>query len=218
MNIKGIIFDYGGTLDTPGIHWKDVLKDAWSKSGVAANDALFQEAYVFGEQELERTTRILPHHDFSDLMLVKVKLQLEYLAENGHFPPAQIDTKSQEIAQYCYNVAKENTGKATEILEKLSQHYPLALVSNFYGNLKSVVKDFGLDKYFKVIVDSKEANVRKPDTAIFSIAIKELGLKPEEVLVVGDSELNDIEPAKELGCQTLDRKSLSSLSEILSKV
>lgn len=215
MAIKGIIFDYGGTLDTPGIHWKDVLKEAWRNAGVAANDALFLEAYIYAEQELSRTTKILPHNDFSDLMLVKVKLQLEYLAENGHFPPAQIDAKSQEIADYCYNYAKENTSKASEILEKLSQKYPLAIVSNFYGNLKAVLKDFNLDKYFKVVVDSEEVKIRKPDSAIFSIAIKELGLNPEEVLVVGDNQLNDIEPAKELGCQTVNRTSLSSLSELL---
>lgn len=216
MAVKGIIFDYGGTLDTPGIHWKNVLKDAWDKAGVAANEALFEEAYVFAEQELERTTKILPHNDFSDLMLVKVKLQLEYLAENGHFPPSQIEDKATQIADYCYKIAKENTGKAALVIKKLSNQYTLAIVSNFYGNLKTVLKDFGLEKYFKVIVDSKVVNVRKPDSEIFTIAFKEMGLRPQEVLVVGDSELNDIEPAKKLGCQTIDRKSLSNLSDILN--
>ena len=46
--IKGIIFDYGGTLDTGGDHWSHVIRDGWNKAGVSANDALFREAYVYG--------------------------------------------------------------------------------------------------------------------------------------------------------------------------
>ena len=38
--IKGIIFDYGGTLDTGGDHWSEVIWDAWQKAGVAADKAM----------------------------------------------------------------------------------------------------------------------------------------------------------------------------------
>lgn len=203
MEIKGIIFDYGGTLDTGGDHWSHVIRDGWDKAGVAANDALFREAYVYGERELERTLHILPHHNFGDLLLIKMKLELGYLAETGNFPPAQIDEKAQEIAAYCYEVAKNNTARSKEVLLKLAQKYPLVLVSNFYGNIDSVLKDFGLYECFKAVIESAKVGVRKPDANIFTLGIKALGLKPEEVLVVGDSEKNDMEPARSLGCHTL---------------
>lgn len=203
MEIKGIILDYGGTLDTGGDHWSHVIKEGWDKAGVAANDALFREAYVYGEQEIERTEHILPQHDFSDLLKIKIELELTYLASHGEFPPAQIEAKSTEIAAYCYGVAKEATSGSKDILEKLSSKYPLVLVSNFYGNLSTVLKDFGLYNFFKEVIESKKVGVKKPDVEIFTLALKALTLKPEEVLVVGDSVKNDILPAKKLGCQTL---------------
>ena len=201
--IKGIIFDYGGTLDTGGDHWSHVIRDGWNKAGVAANDALFREAYVYGEQELERTLHILPHHDFHDLLDIKMQIELGFLAQHGHFPPAMVEEKAKEIAQYCYDVAKANVEKSKIVLQELAAKYPLVLVSNFYGNIESVLNDFGILQCFKKVVESAKVGVRKPDSAIFELGVKALGLKPEEVLVVGDSIKNDINPAKEIGCQTL---------------
>ena len=201
--IKGIIFDYGGTLDTGGDHWSHVIRDGWNKAGVAADDALFREAYVYGEQELERTLHILPHHNFGDLLLIKMKIELQYLAETGNFAPAMIDEKAQKIADYCYSVAKANVAKSKEVLEALSKKYPLVLVSNFYGNIDTVLKDFGIYDCFKAVIESAKVGVRKPDPNIISLGVKALGLSPEEVLVVGDSIKNDMEPAEKLGCKTL---------------
>lgn len=202
-DIKGIIFDYGGTIDTGGDHWSYVIREGWNKAGVAANDALFREAYVYAEQELERTLHILPHHNFGDLLLIKMQIELGYLAGKGAFPPAMVNEKAREIALYCYEVARENVGKAKEVLQSLSEKYPLVLVSNFYGNIETVLKDFGILDCFKKVVESAKVGTRKPDTKIFEIGIKALGCQPEEVLVVGDSIKNDINPAKKLGCHTL---------------
>lgn len=201
--IKGIILDYGGTLDTGGDHWSRVIQDGWIKAGVVADEALFREAYVFGERELERTESILPSHDFNDVLEIKINLELQFLAQNGHFPPAMVEEKAKEIASYCYSVAKENTQKAKVVITELSQKYPLVLVSNFYGNIETVLKEFELYDCFKKIIESAKVGVRKPDTKIFELGVKVLGFKPEEVLVIGDSLKNDIEPAKRLGCQVL---------------
>lgn len=201
--IKGIIFDYGGTLDTGGNHWSHVIRDGWNKAGVAANDALFREAYVYAERELERVEHILPHHNFGDLLDIKMQIELQYLSQTGNFPPAQVEAKAKEIADYCYSVAKENVEKSKEVLQQLAKEYPLVLVSNFYGNIDTVLKDFGIFDCFKAVVESAKVGVRKPDSKIFEIGVKKLGLKPEEVLVVGDSIKNDINPAASIGCQTL---------------
>lgn len=203
MAIKGIIFDYGGTLDTGGDHWSHVIRDGWNYAGVVADDALFREAYVYGEQELERVEHILPHHNFSMVLDIKMRLELQYLAQTGNFPPAQVEPKAKEISEYCYKVAKENVAKSKEVLLELSKNYPLVLVSNFYGNIDSVLKDFGIFDCFKKVIESAKVGVRKPDAKIFDLGVKALGFQPEEILVVGDSLKNDIEPAKKLGCQTL---------------
>ena len=229
--IKGIILDYGGTLDTGGEHWSHIIKEGWEKAGVVADDALFREAYVYGERELERTLKILPHHNFADLLNIKIQIELEYLSELGRFPGAQIEEKAMEIAKYCYQKARENTTKIQPVLEELMKKYPIVLVSNFYGNLDSVLEDFGLKKYFKGVIESAKKGVRKPDVELLEMGIKSLGISPQETLVVGDSIKNDIEPAKKLGCKTLllngrkwgddtvnneELESIDSLDQILS--
>lgn len=201
--IKGIIFDYGGTLDTGGDHWSYVIYDAWQKAGIAADEALFREAYVYAERELARTRHILPEHDFSDLLQIKVKIELEWLSEQGHFPPAMVDAKAKEAAAYCYESAKNHVQRARPVLAKLSEHFPMVLVSNFYGNIATVLKDFGIDGYFKKIIESAVVGVRKPDPEIFRMGVKALGLNPDQVLVVGDSYRKDIVPAEAAGCKTL---------------
>ena len=79
----------------------------------------------------------------------------------------------------------------------------MVLVSNFYGNVESVLSDFDVRKYFGTIVESAVVGVRKPDPKIFALGVEALGLKPEEVLVIGDSYKKDIVPAESLGCKVL---------------
>lgn len=202
-NIKGIIFDYGGTLDTGGDHWSEVIWTAWQKAGVMVDKAEFREAYVYAERELARTRHILPEHNFGDMLLIKMQIELTWLCEQGHFAPADVDEKAKEIAGYCYDAAKACVSKAATVLGQLSKSYPMVLVSNFYGNIETVLKDFGIRQYFKDIIESAVVGVRKPDPKIFQMGCDSLGLPPEEVLVVGDSLKKDILPAESIGCHTL---------------
>lgn len=212
-DIKGIIFDYGGTLDTGGDHWSEVIWEAYQKAGVAVEKGEFRDAYVFAERELARTLHILPHHNFRDLLEIKMQLELQWLSENGMFPPAQVESKAKEVAGYCYESARRSVTKAALVLKPLSESYKLVLVSNFYGNIETVLKDFGIDGYFFKIVESAVVGVRKPDPKIFALGCEALGLKPEEVLVVGDSYSKDIVPAEQLGCKVLWLKGKGWTSE-----
>lgn len=202
-DIKGIIFDYGGTLDSGGDHWSHIIKAGWEKAGVVADDALFREAYVYAERELARTLHILPHHTFKDLLDIKIQIELQYLCDAGHFPPQNIQSSALEISEYCYKAASDSIDKIRPVLEELSKKFPLVLVSNFYGNINSVLKDFKLDSYFKEIIESAVVGIRKPIPEIFSLGVKALKLNPSNVLVIGDSLKKDILPAEEAGCQAL---------------
>lgn len=61
------------------------------------------------------------------------------------------------------------------------------LVSNFYGNIQSVLKDFELDDFFSDVIESSVVGVRKPDPTIYRLGVEALKLPAENVLVVGDS-------------------------------
>lgn len=201
--IKGIIFDYGGTLDSGGDHWSEVIWDAYRQNGVLVDKAQFREAYVYAERELARTRHILPEHDFHDLLLIKMRIELQHLCEMGVFAPQEVQEKAQAIARTCYESARSHIERARPVLERLAARYPMVLVSNFYGNIESVLGDFRLKHFFKKIIESAVVGVRKPDPEIFRMGVRALGLPAAEVLVVGDSLRKDILPAEEAGCKTL---------------
>lgn len=201
--VKGLIFDYGGTIDTGGEHWSWVIRRAWQQAGVETDLPTFREAYVYAERELARTLHILPEHDFHDMLRIKINIELQWLAEQGQFPAGDVEPKTEEIAAICNAEAMRHVKEAAGVLEMLAPRYPMVLVSNFYGNISTVLEKFGIRKYFSKIIESAVVGVRKPDPAIFTLGVKALGLPAAECLVVGDSYKKDIVPALEAGCKAV---------------
>lgn len=201
--VKGIIFDYGGTIDSRGVHWNEIIFQGYENAELDIPYTAFREAYVYAERLLACEPLILPEYNFLDLMRVKVRNELLYLAEMGMVDTERIPALSEDIARYCYESARECVEEARPVLEALSRMYPMVMVSNFYGNLHSVLSDFDILKYFTDVIESAVVGVRKPDVAIFGLGVEALGLLPEHVVVIGDSYTKDIEPATELGCKTV---------------
>ena len=100
--IKGIIFDYGGTLDSRGVHWSEVLWQGYCQAGVPIDKETFRNAYVEGERALARERVILPQDDFHTLLLKKVEVEINYLPDR---PDALVREQwIKEIATYCDDV------------------------------------------------------------------------------------------------------------------
>lgn len=207
--IKGIIFDYGGTIDSNGLHWAEVIWKAYEAEKVTVGKADFRNAFVYGERTMGKNPLVKPEHTFLDMLRFKIDLQLEWLKDEGFISPADASPqKKEDIARWCYAYARKHIDTARPILEQLAQRYPLVLVSNFYGNIASVLKDFRLDHLFQTIIESAVVGIRKPDPAIFQLGIDALHVKADEIVVVGDSYDKDIVPATSLGCQTIWLKSI----------
>ena len=92
---------------------------------------------------------------------------------------------------------------------KLKEKYTIVLVSNFFGNIETVLQDFKLNDLFSDIIESSVVGVRRPDPQIFNLGIIALSEKPENIIVIGDSFSKDIQPAASLGCQTIWIKKIS---------
>ncbi len=201
MEIKGIIFDYGGTLDSRGVHWSEVLWNGYQQAGVPIDKETFRNAYVEGERALARERIILPQDNFLTLLRKKVELEISFLPEQPDNPTrlSWIDS----IATYCDNAAQSCINEAKPVLEKLHERYPMMLVSNFYGNIDEVLRDYGIRHLFKGIIESAVVGVRKPNPTLFRLGVDALELRPDEVLVVGDSLNKDIQPSEALGCHVL---------------
>ena len=92
LDIKGIIFDYGGTLDTRGDHWSEVLWQGYEHFGIGVADdeevepgvsihkQAFRDAYVYGERALAVNPIVTPDFHFEDILREKLILELNFLA------------------------------------------------------------------------------------------------------------------------------------------
>ena len=60
-----------------------------------------------------------------------------------------------------------------------------------------------IDRHFKWVVTSVDARYRKPDKRFFDFALKQCGLKEQEVLFVGNQLNTDIEGAAACGIQSV---------------
>lgn len=89
------------------------------------------------------------------------------------------------------------------ILEILSQKYKLGVIANQVAGTKDRLDNWGIGKYFDVVVASAEAECAKPDLKIFNLALEQAGCKPNEAVMIGDRLDNDIVPAKQLGMKTI---------------
>ncbi len=203
--IKGLIFDYGGTLDTAGCHWGKVIWHAYEKHGVPVSEENFRKAYVHAERTLGKNRIIMPDYTFHKTLEVKLEIEINYLREEGLWEVSEQEackTRSM-ILDTLYDGVKAETAHSRNVLQAISTRYPMVLVSNFYGNIGIVLQEFRFDGLFDDILESATIGIRKPDPAIFSLGVKSLNINPEETVVVGDSFDKDIIPAKKAGCKAV---------------
>ncbi|MBR6016915.1 MAG: HAD family hydrolase [Prevotella sp.] len=226
MTIKGMIFDYGGTLDTAGCHWGKMLWHAYERQQIPVTEQQFRDAYVFAERTLGRNPIIQPDDTFHRTLSTKIRLEMEHLCTQGAWDASEDDFKQkhQAVLDDLYDEVKCITAHSAEVLSELHKRFPMVLVSNFYGNIACVLREFGLEKFFLDIVESAVVGIRKPDPKIFTLGVESLNshqsspnnqqpsfpqlggargaLLPSEILVVGDSFYKDIVPAQKAGCKT----------------
>ncbi len=206
--MQTFLFDYGGTLDTSAIHWYYIFKQAYAKNPLTAHitDAQLRQAYVTGERTLASKRIIVPTDTFHDLLQKKVTIQVSALNEMqilGHIDTSQCNSVIANISDYCNNIAYQTTQNSAQILKYLKQHYQLIMVSNFYGNLTTVLNEYKLISYFDDIIESAVVGIRKPDPQIWALGVKAAGTDNKNCIVVGDSYNKDIQPADSIGCQTI---------------
>ena len=216
--VQAIIFDYGGTIDTNALHWSEVLWEGYQHVGIPVSKEEFRISYVVAERALGKHPYIQPEHNFHDLLHIKCDIETKDLTERGvwQVSDAERKEKSDAVANYCYQYVLRVLEESRPVIETLAKKYPLVLVSNFYGNIETILKDFRLE-YFQRVIESAVVGVRKPDPQIFQLGVDALrevmGKTAEElpasnILVVGDSYSKDIIPATKIGCQTVWMKGI----------
>lgn len=190
--MRAILFDYGGTLDG-GVHWLERFAQLYP---VADLDFPFERIRA----AFDHATRCaygdpaVAGFGLEALIDYHVARQREQL---GFGAPA-----AAAIVAGFVHAARAGLAESRVLLSRLRQRVALGVVSNFYGNVHRVLEEAELTPLLAAIVDSGVVGVRKPDPAIFALAVRRLGCEPEEVLYVGDSFEKDIVGAHAAGLRT----------------
>jgi phosphoglycolate phosphatase len=83
-----------------------------------------------------------------------------------------------------------------EALERLAGQWPLAIATNRGTSMVEVLEHFSLTHFFRTVVTSRDVARPKPHPDMLLLAAERLGLTTEELLFIGDSELDRLAAAE----------------------
>src|SRR6266853_5551510 len=145
--MNAVLFDFGGTIDTDGVHWSEKYWELYGRFNIETAKQEFEKAFVESERLLN-ADRQVAQMTFYETLRKQLNLQFGILGLAGKRPvvPAMLDA--------CYADVRRTILAATGVLGRLQAKYRLGIVSNFYGNLEIVCKEFDLFRFFDAIIDS----------------------------------------------------------------
>lgn len=211
--IQGIIFDFDDTLAHLERPHAEVMEEG-------ARNA---EAYMRSTQmELpdDFWKNIIEARRFSQEKSVEEKEEhiaedaLSFLLQFYGYPASKMDPKVLRRAVDIFYASEMMAWKpnqdAIEVLKTLhGQGFKLAIVANYNDDrtFQRIVDYCGFRPYLDACITSASVEYRKPDMRIFEFLLERWDALPHEVVIVGDSLVDDIQGAAELGAfsiQTLE--------------
>lgn len=185
--IKYILFDVADTLLHKPALW-ETINATLAKAGVTTEITAIMRAH--------RATRELltvPDQTGRDFYLVFNTRFLEVL---GVLPTEAL---AEQIYLDCRSLPWEPFADTTVIKEL---GLPVGVISNWDSSLREkLASHFAFE--FSPIIISEEVGFAKPDPRIYESALKATGMKPEEILFIGDSIHLDLVPALFLGLKAV---------------
>jgi putative hydrolase of the HAD superfamily len=125
------------------------------------------------------------------------------------------ETVFKDLGIYSEEKVKQITGNRRECLKTTFDAMPedslsllkelknrgikIGLISNTYSDERDAIRQSVLFPYFDVALISYEQGIRKPAPELFTKMTKELGVKPEECLYVGDGGSKELFAARDAG-------------------
>ena len=194
--IKAVIFDMWNTL----IHMErkvDFLEGLWKAMGVDIDLEQFAEMY---HKSLE--TKKWASHE----VMFKA-----FCVDFGIIPKPDIVKKLVDAYRDSESEIKFYHD-AIHTLLKVRGKYKIGLLSNVLNLAVDEAKHLEIEKYFDAVLYSFEVRKVKPHLDMFLTMLGKLGVKADEAVMVGDSEKNDIMPAKSLGMKTIHIKRVGEKS------
>jgi FMN phosphatase YigB (HAD superfamily) len=193
--VEAVLFDWNNTLVQ--FTWDDELLAEGHRAGLRAIGR-DDDPDAFTERHRERVIeRGRPEESYESL------LQELLPKATGEEIDAFIDAEHEAWAP-----AFQTLGAAQGLLEALrSRGIKTGVILNSWPDpgrvLRRDIERAGLAELLDVIVISSEVGLRKPDPAIFRLALDQLGVDPADAMFVGDRLETDVQGAANLGMTTI---------------
>ena len=180
--VKAILFDMDGVLTDSYHAWSCIINDALKSIGRNALSKKTLRKQFGAPVERDQKTH------FKGYSVEQIrKLYLDHY--HKHKNKIVLFPHTRKILQ--------------EIKDK---NIKIGLISNSTKDIiHPVLKRFGIDCYFDVVMSMDDVTYRKPHPEMVLRACKILGVKPQETVVVGDTQ-NDMIAGKKAGCTTVGIK------------
>jgi HAD superfamily hydrolase (TIGR01509 family) len=200
-NVAAVIFDVGGTIVHP--EWRRLAQLVEAESGQPFSPeeirtAFYQMLRIVDAEEVLGTDlayRLKPHWGLLSAFRV---LGIDRSVCNHLSRRLNLEHEKRHL--WC-----EPDLDAADVLGRLkSSGLRLAVISNTEdGRIEESLTITHLAECFEFLIDSQLVGCRKPEAAIFHIALDRLGLKPHEAVYVGDSYAYDVLGSQRAGLRPI---------------
>jgi HAD superfamily hydrolase (TIGR01549 family) len=194
VDTRGVLFDFGGTLDSEGVPWGVRFHRIYARAGGRLAWVPFEAEFQASGRELEVAPEIR-RAGLHDMIVRQSRILGGRLKE-------RLSISDDELGEQFYLETVAGVDRNRALLQELRSRYALGVVSNFTGNLDICLKELALLSCFTVVLDSTLVGRAKPDAEIFHMALRALNMAPEHVWMIGDNFEFDIRPATSLGIRT----------------
>ncbi len=201
-NIEVLFFDYGGTLDSNGIAWKEHFWPFYEKHG-REHGITFDDYEQFVRAFYKADDSLVDEGNPELNLTMIVHEQVRRVLDNLDLENLDSDRLAKTISNDFIASSLRSINNAMPVLNRLMQRYRLGIISNNYGNLRAICKETGLDAVMEVLIDSRVVGATKPDPTIFRAALDEMRIEPQQSVMIGDSFKRDIEGAMSMGMSAI---------------
>lgn len=201
--IDVVLFDIGGTLHT--VTNNETLRTGFAKR---LRERLNDYGIVISGEDSEIGRRLHENAEeykhFSEKTLGELpqsRIWNEFYLKDYQIGEERLKPIAEELSfLYDYervkNIRRPHIVETMETLRQMGKR--LGIISNIISTsfVPHILREYGIAQYMECVVLSSEAGVRKPDPAIFEIALSQMGAKAENTAYVGDTLSRDVLGAK----------------------
>jgi HAD superfamily hydrolase (TIGR01662 family) len=213
---KVIFFDLGETLVTQNIEDNMVTKNALREiSPILPKRVSPERFFELYREGYKVNETIRSRHHVEIPIQVWMRQLLERVIDVS--PSDELVSKSIKIivkARAANGVAFDDAHSTLKQLSK--RDVKLGIISNVSSHevAMGILDNVKLTQYFDEIVTSASVGIRKPDPGIFRYALMQFRVRPEQAVMVGDSEMHDIGGGYVAGLKTVlvDRRQRVDIS------